>query len=276
MSDRRSISYIKQTRAKTDRCNICGRIRQLTFDHVPPKATLLKPNVYASTVLGDIPTPGRHMIRYQSGIQYRSICRECNSEKLGVNDKELARFTDTIAKELVAPKGGDTIVVTTKINRVVRAVCGHFVAMKMDFTRKTLPDKQIREILFRSDKKLERMNLYCWFYPYTTVCNARDIVVIGNSHPKGMIGVMASFPLAYIISTKNEDDCGLDNLSQYMTKNIDDEIQITLRLNTAMYPGTRILRHFYWPFNVSDGPFGARGVFGGTEFIEGSRFGVRD
>ena len=38
-----------------------------------------------------------------------------------------------------------------------------------------------------------------------------------------------------------------------MTKNIDDEIQITLRLNTTMYPGTRILRHFYWPFNVSDG-----------------------
>lgn len=276
MSDRRSISYIKQTRAKIDRCNICGRIRPLTFDHVPPKATLLKPNVYASTALGEFPTPTRHMIRYQSGIQYRSIRQECNNKVLGVNDKELAKITDSVAKELLIPGISDTIVVTTKLNRVVRAICGHFVAMKMDFERKNHLDKQIREILFRSDKKLERLKLYCWFYPYTTVSNARDIVVVGKYHPQGMIGVMASFPLAYMISVKKQDVCGLDDLSAYMTKNIEDDVQVTLHLSTSVYSGTRIYRHFYWPMNIDCRSFSATGVFSGKTFEEASRFGVRE
>ena len=280
MTDRRSINYIKQIRNKTDRCNICGRTRPLTFDHVPPKATLLSPNVYASTALGQLPTPTRHMIRYQSGIQYLSICQECNNERLGVNDKELAKFTDDIAKEHMTSKPGDTIVVTTKINRVIRAICGHFVAMKMGFERNNRPDKQIRKILFRDDIKLERLNLYCWFYPYTTACNARDTVVFGkdslDTHPKGMIGVMASFPLAYMISTKKEDICRLDCLSKHMTKSIDEEIQVALHLNTSAYPGTRMFRHFYWPLNIINGPYSAAGVIGGKAFVEDSRFGVRD
>ena len=280
MPNRRSLNYIKQVRNKTDRCNICGRTRTLTFDHVPPKATLLKPNVYASTALGEIPTPNRHMIRYQSGIQYLSICQECNNERLGANDIELAKFTEDVANELMTSKPGDTIVVTTKINRVIRAICGHFVAMKMGFERKNLPDKQIRKILFHDDKVLERMSLYCWFYPYTTVCNVRDTVVIGkdspDTHPKGMIGVMASFPLAYMISTKKEDICELDCLSQYMTKSIDEEVQVILHLNTSTYPGTRMLRHFYWPLNIINGPFSAGAVIGGKAFVEDSRFGVRD
>lgn len=276
MSDRRSISYIQETRDTVDRCNICGRKRSLTFDHVPPKATLLKPNVYTSTALSPIPTPDRYMKRYQSGIKYRSICQECNNVILGVNDKELAKFTDSVAKELLTPGISDTIVITTKLNRVVRAICGHFVAMKMDFERNNHPDKQIREILFRSDKKLERLKLYCWFYPYTTVSNARDIVVVGKYHPQGMIGVMASFPLAYMISIKKQDMCNLDDLSAYMTRSIDDDIQVTLHLHTSFYPQTRIYKHFYWPMNIDSGPFSATGVFGGKAFEKDSRFGVRD
>lgn len=280
MTDRRTIDYIVETRDKVDRCNICGRTRTLTFDHVPPKATLLSPNVYTSTALSAIPTPDKYMKRYQSGIKYRSICQECNNERLGINDIELAKFTDSIAKELISPKSEDTIVITTKINRVVRAICGHFVAMKMSFDRNNLLDKQIRKILFYDNKMLERIKLYCWFYPFTTVCNARDITTIGkdsrDTHPKGMIGVMASFPLAFMISTKNEAVCGLDDISQYMTSNIDEEIQVALHLNTSTYPGTRMLRHFYWPLNIINGPFSAAAVIGGKAFVEDSRFGVRD
>ena len=280
LRNRRTISYIKQTRKIEDKCNICGRTRHLTWDHVPPRATLLNPNVYASTVLGEIPTPNRHMIRYQNGIKYRSICQECNGERLSVNDKELAKFIDAVANELASCKEENTIVVKTKINRVIRAVCGHFVSMKMNFSRKGLPDKQIREILFRSDKKLERLKLYCWFYPYSTICNVRDMVVIGKStqekHPKGMIGIMASFPLAFMISDKDEGFCGLDNLSSYMTKNIDEEVIVTLHLDTATYPGTRLLKHFYWPLNIENGPFSAGAVIGGKDLVEGSRIGVTD
>ncbi len=135
MSETRSISFIKQTRAKTDRCNICGRVRELTWDHVPPKSTLLKPNVYASTVFYHMPTADSYMIRYQSGIKYRSICQECNGERIGRNDIELAKFVKDVAEYLSTKGSEDTFTVSTKINRLLRAICGHFLAMKMSFDK---------------------------------------------------------------------------------------------------------------------------------------------
>lgn len=276
MIETRSVTYIKQTRAKRDRCNICGRIRDLTWDHVPPKATLLKPNVYASTLFSQMPTSDSHMIRYQSGIKYRSICQECNGERIGRNDIEFAKFVKSVAEYLITPGPENVFTITTKVNRVLRAICGHFLAMKSSFDRKVISDKVIREYLFRNDKKLERLKIFCWFYPYSTIVNIRDVVVRGNiqsTHPTGFIGIMNSFPLAYMISTKDESRCGLDNLSQYMTKNIDEEVTVALHLQTAFHPATNLLKHYLWPVNVVDGPFGAGFLLGGAE-MQGSRIGV--
>ena len=278
MTETRSISYIKETRAKVDRCNICGRVRELTWDHVPPKATLVKPNVYASTVFSQMPTADSHMKQYQSGIKYRSICRECNSERIGRNDIELAKFTKGAADYLITKGPETTYTTTVKINRVLRAICGHFLAMKLSFDRKVISDKAIRGYVLRSDKKLERLKVFCWFYPYSTIVNVRDVIVRGSiqmMHPEGFIGIMDAFPLAYMISTKDESGCGLDNLSQYMTNSIEDEVAVTLHLQTAFYPRTNLLKHYLWPVNVADEPYSALGLFGGQEMVN-SRIGVAD
>ena len=216
------------------------------------------------------------MIRYQSGIKYRSICQECNGERIGRNDIEFAKFAKSVANYLITPCHENSIIVTTKINRVLRAICGHFLAMKSSFDRKAISDKALREYLFRSDKKLARLKIFCWFYPYSTIVNVRDVVVGGfvqKAHPEGFIGVMNAFPLAYMISTKDETGCGLDNLSLYMTNNIEDEVAVTLHLKTAFYPQTNLLRHYLWPVNVEDGLYGAGFLLGGSE-MQSSRIGV--
>ena len=223
-----------------------------------------------------MPSPDSHMKQYQSGIKYRSICRECNTERLGRNDIELAKFTKGVAEYLILKGSETTYTISTKINRVLRAICGHFLAMKSSFDRKVISDKAIREYLFRGDKKLERLKVFCWFYPYSTIVNVRDVVVSGNipsTHPTGFIGIMNVFPLAYMISTKDENGCGLDNLSQYMTNDIDEEVVVTLHLRTAFYPGTNFLKHYLWPVNVVDEPYGAMGLFGGQD-LQNSRIGV--
>ena len=106
--------YIKETRAKIDRCNICGRIRELTWDHVPPQSSLLKPNVYASTIFGKIPTNESHMRRYQSGIKYRSICRECNN-MLSRYDIVYKKFHTDVISQLTIPNAEDTFFINVQI-----------------------------------------------------------------------------------------------------------------------------------------------------------------
>ena len=58
-----------------------------------------------------------------------------------------------------------------------------------------------------------------------------------------------------------------------MSNNIDDEVDVTLHLQTAFYPRTNLLKHYLWPVNVVDGPFGAGFLVGGAE-MQGSRIGV--
>ena len=67
------MNYIKIKRNKTDRCNICGKITELTWDHVPPKSVLSVPNLYVNTMFSEMGMPSSelHMVHYQSGIKYR-------------------------------------------------------------------------------------------------------------------------------------------------------------------------------------------------------------
>ncbi|MBR3638519.1 MAG: hypothetical protein IKN45_11470 [Lachnospiraceae bacterium] len=95
-----------------------------------------------------------------------------------------------------------------------------------------------------------------------------------NTHPEGFISVMEIYPLAYMISTKDESICLVDNLGKYSTDKIDEKVSVVLHFNTALYPGTKTLKEFTWPVNVSDDAYGAKMVLGNTEISEGSRIGV--
>lgn len=79
------MNYIKQKRNQVDRCNICGRLTKLTWDHIPPKAVLNEPNTYANTLFSEseLPSINKHMAHYQSGIKYRSICADAIMLSLG-------------------------------------------------------------------------------------------------------------------------------------------------------------------------------------------------
>ena len=150
------------------------------------------------------------------------------------------------------------------------------MAMATCFNRKVISDKHMRGFVLDDSRLLKRIKVFAWFYPYTTIVNVRDIVVRGNNagtHPEGFISLMEAFPLAFLISDKDETNCGLDNLSQYLTMDIDGELPITFHMKTGYYSGTRVLKHFLWPINVESGPYGAAFALGGRE-LDGSRIGI--
>ena len=60
------MKHIKHKGLKVDRCSICVKTKSLTYDHVPPKAVLVEPDTYVSTLFWDdgLPSDQHHMRRY--------------------------------------------------------------------------------------------------------------------------------------------------------------------------------------------------------------------
>ena len=281
------MNYIKQKRNQVDRCNICGRLTKLTWDHIPPKAVLNEPNTYANTLFSEseLPSINKHMAHYQSGIKYRSICADCNNVVLGKNDIVYKEFIDEIVAQLetaenaiqqgiVVPR---IITVSVKINRVLRAICGHILAMKTIYDDQTITDDYLRAYVKDESLRLEKENLFSWFYPYSTVVNVRDLTTRGHypqTHPNGFISVMAAYPLAYMVSSNDEISCRVDNLGKYSTEGIEDKVAVTLHIDTALYAESNQVKHFAWPVNISDDEYGAMFALGNGEIMDGSRVGV--
>lgn len=225
------------------------------------------------------------MKNYQSGIKYRSICKECNNIILGKNDEEYKRFIDSVTQHLILINqqksrhelANDFILVNVKINRVLRAICGHFLAMKSEYDDRVLQDVNLREYILDESKVLTAEKLFCWLYPYNTIINSRDVAVHGRhewTHPHGFISVMASFPLAFLVSSEDESSCALDNLGEYSTSGIEETVPIYLHLKTLYYPDQSLVKRFNWPLDVSDEEYGALFAMGNKELQEASRLGV--
>ena len=279
-------TYIIQNRKQPDYCNICGKMAFLTWDHIPPKSLLQEPNTYANTLFHELPSPDRHMRQYQNGIKYQSICSHCNNDLVGQYDADLSAFSKGIIIELNRCEQRilnheinhvNSITVTTKINRVLRAICGHFLAMKNHYDDENIVDCYLRTYLTDTNQTFSALFLHCWLYPYSTILNARDFVVVNthqSTHPKGMVSVMSCYPLAFLISTVDETAASLDNLGSYSTTKIDEEIPVTLRLSTAYYTNTHKIKDLSWPCNVSSDEFETPDLLGYQQLINDSRLGV--
>lgn len=251
------MNYIKEKRNKEDYCNICGKLAVLTWDHVPPKSITAGSPVNANSLFEGLPSYGSYQKEYQNGVKYRSICAECNNVRLGSLDRIYIDFVNKI-RDYIEIGRSPTIDyrVPIQVNKLCRAIVGHFLAAKNFYDMNCMVDKMLREYLL-NENLLPKFNLFYWIYPYDTVFNIRDIVVSGyhendSSLPHGMISVMASYPIAFMITEQNEEIKGLQDLTEMTTTNIDEYVEVPVQTVSAFAPGTNNLRHYVWPCNVGD------------------------
>ena len=260
-------NYSKQKRNKIDFCNICGKETALTWDHVPPQSCLNSVPVKFNHLMRGMPNFNKYEACSQNGVKFRSICPECNNNLLGREyDPELALFTDAVIAHLQAtiallPTGVVDVANLPpfsgkfKVNRIVRAICGHILAAKNEYDDQSLPDCQIRDFfLLPSSLPPKDFHLLMWFYPYSTITIARDFVAkkitaTNALIPDGVCSVVSSFPLAYLLCDDQYNGT-LHNLLDHCTSNIDEEVAITVDFASCLIkPG--ILRHPLWPAYVS-------------------------
>lgn len=269
--------YKKEKRKEYDFCNICGKQKRLTWDHVPPKCCNNHYAIKTNSWIEGVPKESKYMKKYQNGIKYRSLCEECNNKLLGANyDKALEEFTEELTKiiqsSIILPP---VVNISIKVNRLCRAICGHLLAAKNFYDDECLIDKKLREYII-DEKKLppQEMSLLCWIYPYFTIAIMRDINVYPNNEkflfPKGTISLMNSFPAAYVLSTDKEK-CGLFDLFNVCSSDIDEIIRIPVDCRSCYYPNTKNIRSFAWPCNISGDEDGIAYMLGFDKCMDDSK-----
>lgn len=273
------MQYKKEKRDRKDKCNICGRTLDLTWDHVPPKFANNSTAKNYDTVFGLSRTSEKIMpLTAQNGIKYRSICADCNNRLLGAEtDPSYKELTNTLLSSLSGEQRlPQKFAVEVSINRLSRSIVGHFLSAKNFYDDQCTVDIALREYFMNLESLPPRdMELLYFLYPYTIIQIVRDVVPVNacqnrNLFPDGMSSCMYSFPVAFLL-TDSYQCLGLHNLFEYCTTRIDDRVEIPFDSNSLFYPETdmKIPRHPLWPCNIGNDIHSAQGVFGGMSVKDG-------
>ena len=274
------MNYIKVKREEIDKCNICGEFKKLTWDHVPPKSAGNDKEVDVNTLYKGIPTEHNYQKRYRSGIKYRSICSQCNNVLLSSYDNAYKKFVldikQLLATSIVLP---EVVQIPVEINKVCRAICGHLLAAKDFYDDQSMIDSELRKYIVNIEYKINKdYRLYYWIYPYNTIYIVRDFVVKSNSKkvafPVNPASSIASYPIALILEEGVGSNCGLVDLLQYTTDDINEVVTVPIDFRSSYYPGTDQLRDFRWPCNIGDEWDSASFILGGDAMRNDSRIGI--
>lgn len=275
--------YDKKKRKEIDRCNICGKVAKLSWDHVPPKCCNNSLKVKINSFLEGPPddTSKDFIKEFQNGVKYRSICNQCNNSLLGGRyDKELEKFTQLVDRNLttnvILP---NSINIKINANMVCRAICGHFLAAK-NFFDKSIKEQHIREYVLNENLcPPENFKLLYWIYPYSTIFVMRDFFVKSNNEgypcPDGIISLMYSFPIGYLLVYNNENDCGIDNLFRYCSNKIGEEAIIKINRRSYYFENSNKRRDFLWPCNLSGGENSSSYIMCNNGLLKESAIGNR-
>ena len=252
-------SYAREKRKLNDRCNICGQVSNLTWDHVPPKFCFNNGKIKYNSILEMNKKEIKSQIS-QNGLKYRSICSKCNNDLLGSDyDKEYKKLVDILYELYVTP--GEIAqyveIQGINVNKISRAVIGHLLAARNEYIDGKTEDKLRKYFLNTNQKPPKEFKLLYYVYIYNTIMIIRDVVPkkfgrIEYAIPEGLISCMNSFPMAFILTHNCDNDVQLYDMFELCSENIEEVVNLKIDLLSYMYPNKKKLRDPYWPCNVSD------------------------
>jgi hypothetical protein len=236
------VHYLKFKREDVGKCNICGQIDKLTWDHVPPKGGQVFSDIEQESVLQYL--AGAEVRKYkfsQNGVKYRTICGNCNNAVLGTKcDLVLNEFaTDVllmIKTSLLMPKS--TIRVRTKPALICKALLGHMLSATGDYGNSLIDEKYREYVLDDSIIIPKGIKVFYWVYPYMSIKIIRDIAMpryrgTWNDFSRGGIGmfsIMKYPPIGYLVTDLDTYE-GLVELTQYCGGSLDSEAEIPVKLD---------------------------------------------
>lgn len=226
-------------------CNICDTFGLLTEDHVPPKGVLKAPQaslLHIIELLGAERPIGKKKRRHmQSGVYFRSLCTNCNSNLLGAKyDPALIDFSNALTSFLTSSIAVPKITAVPMIpGAVARSVLGHLFAVGIERReRSLLMSKAVEYFLDDTLPMPDGLEVYCWIYPYQRRIAARDCALLPDffNSPPICFWLLKFFPLAFIITWGHEhpEQIDLPRLRDYMLQSGNHSVDIRLRLKPVV------------------------------------------
>lgn len=239
--------------AKIGYCSICEKYGSLTYDHVPPKGCIAIKPVEIRTLSQEFYGTKTKAKISQNGTKYRTICKECNNDRLGLNyDPELKKFTDEVSLFL---KSQIELGIhfpfeqrfEIKIQSVLRAIIGHNLAGFI-FNNQAKPPptkpfpKALRDFFLNESSILDpRVRIYYWLFPVYDQIHVKSCAKTTFGRKDFFIwDLLKFFPLAYWITwdKPNSNIIPHNELTKYISPEPDKIISIPINFSDIPH------RHF--------------------------------
>lgn len=225
-------------------CNICDSHGVLTEDHMPPRGTLSVPQVdlfHIIELLGAERPIGKKKRRHlQSGVNFRSLCSNCNSTLLGAKyDPALVEFSNSVTLFL---KSAITLpeiaIVRIQPGLVGRSVLGHLFAVGIERRERTPLLISAVEFFQNESQPLPNgIDIYYWVYPYHRQIAIRDASLLTDffKSPPIMFWCLKYFPLGFMVTWDNKQPrrINLPNLKDFMLNAGTHFAEVPLYLRTG-------------------------------------------
>ncbi|MDZ8081245.1 MAG: hypothetical protein RMX35_19540 [Nostoc sp. DcaGUA01] len=229
-------SIVEKFKKKDQICNICQLEKELSEDHVPPKACPPAKNIVIYKLLSEMTGDRSFRPRMsQNGVTYKTICSDCNNKLGNRYDWALGEFTGKIESfvesSLTLPNSFE---VECYPNAIMRSVLGHLLAAKTQ-TDEVVIDKLIRPCILDTSLPIPNdVHILYWVYPYERISILRDFgmpAVRGNFQTSGFFNMIKFYPIAFLITHQLPSYEGLLSLDKFKQLSPNDKanVQIDLR-----------------------------------------------
>ena len=232
------IHYIKNRKEKdTDMCNICGEIKKLSWDHVPPKGSIFFDSVEIKSIFNKNSNWKGGNIFSQNGTKFRTICHMCNNVLGSKYDVEYNQFIYN-ATILISENYNlnEKIQIECKPNKLFKSIIGHLLAAKVDY-EETTHDEFMRDLFLSNDLKKSKLNIFYWFYPFSEIIVIRDFLrgdfSVKNS--QDFFSVLKAYPIGFYITEKNKIE-DFHKLNDFFTENDEEVINLPLNISKIYDP----------------------------------------
>lgn len=238
----------KAAKPMKGRCTICGRIRNLTRDHVPPRS-IVQPTLLEVRSLGQYlgcrPTQPR---RARGSVIFRTLCADCNGSRLGREyDPHLKELCNEVAvwvrshakQKMVLPR---SFAISAKPNRIARALIGHVLAAEnrqdryAELNSAPMP-AALRDFFLDEAKPMpSRLEIYCWPYPSDLQVIIRSTSILRYGRNGQVVGdFLKFFPVGFWLAWDRPETVSLRLGSLPRLKRLDDEAEIRLYFDPIPY-----------------------------------------
>lgn len=242
------INYIKIKRKdKIEKCNICESHGKLSWDHVPPKGSIIYENVEIKSILSRNKLTCPKELS-QNGTKFRTICTNCNNLLGSWYDTEFNTTIWELIEEVYAKFGEENSVeIMFRPVLFLKSLFGHLLAAKGNFEN-TLIDQEMRRFLLDKHEYKTSLKVFCWFHPYPSIEVARDISLVDfNSGDNSTLSILKMYPVGFYVTLENcRDTNGLHEITKNTTINVEGYSTMKINIDSAR------IKEPNWPIYIDN------------------------